>query len=275
MGTEIKEEINIDDSETKPKRKSTKSIVAKTTEDKETKNIEVAAAVEKPKGKTTKKTVEIEEIVEVAAKPKRKTKAKTEVIVEAEAKPTKKAKAEKTVVVEEIAEVTVKPKRKAKPEKEVIVPIEVVPETTPIIEAVAETGGDAKPKKKKKKHEHDHAVAVEVTQAVAESYVAKEAKETATEEIIEKVAEVIEEDTNTFKQFALNEKLLKAVNDLGYETPSPIQLKTIPLLLEGNDIVGQAQTGTGKTAAFALPALHRIEEKSNALQVLVLTHGKN
>jgi ATP-dependent RNA helicase DeaD len=263
MGTEIKEELNIDDSETKPKRKSTKKIVAKTTEEKETENIEVAAAAEKPKRKTTKKAVEIEEIVEVVAKPKRKTKAETEAIVEVEAKPAKKAKAEKAVVAEKVAEVAVKPKRKAKVEAETIAPIEIVAEETPIIEAIAETGGDAKPKKKKKKHEHDHAVAVEVSQSVAESYV--------TEAIIEKVEEVIEEDTNTFKQFALNEKLLKAVNDLGYETPSPIQLKTIPLLLEGNDIVGQAQTGTGKTAAFALPALHRIEEKSNALQVLVLT----
>jgi ATP-dependent RNA helicase DeaD len=78
------------------------------------------------------------------------------------------------------------------------------------------------------------------------------------------------EDANTFEQFELNESLLKTIKDLGYETPTPIQLKTIPLLLEGNDIVGMAQTGTGKTAAFALPSLHKIDTKSNKVQVLVL-----
>jgi ATP-dependent RNA helicase DeaD len=65
--------------------------------------------------------------------------------------------------------------------------------------------------------------------------------------------------TDSFDQFGLGEQLLKAISDVGYETPSPIQRKTIPLLLEGRDVVGQAQTGTGKTAAFALPILERLE----------------
>ncbi|HYP49771.1 MAG TPA: DEAD/DEAH box helicase, partial [Pyrinomonadaceae bacterium] len=64
-----------------------------------------------------------------------------------------------------------------------------------------------------------------------------------------------EMNENSFEQFGLSEELIKAINDVGYETPSPIQLKTIPLLLAGKDMVGQAQTGTGKTAAFALPIL--------------------
>lgn len=64
---------------------------------------------------------------------------------------------------------------------------------------------------------------------------------------------------------------MKAIKDLGYETPSPIQQKTIPLLLKKHDIVGQAQTGTGKTAAFALPVLQNIEVKSTQVQALVLT----
>jgi ATP-dependent RNA helicase DeaD len=85
----------------------------------------------------------------------------------------------------------------------------------------------------------------------------------------EKIEEV--ENTNTFSQFGLNDELMRAINDVGYETPSPIQLKTIPLLLEGKDIVGQAQTGTGKTAAFALPGLQKIDTKSSKVQVLVLT----
>ncbi|MEP6924162.1 MAG: DEAD/DEAH box helicase [Pyrinomonadaceae bacterium] len=74
-----------------------------------------------------------------------------------------------------------------------------------------------------------------------------------------------------FEQFGLSENLLKAINELGYEVPSPIQRKTIPLLLAGKDVVGQAQTGTGKTAAFALPMLERLDMQSKDIQVLVLT----
>ncbi len=75
----------------------------------------------------------------------------------------------------------------------------------------------------------------------------------------------------TFAQFGLSDELMKAVSDLGYEMPSPIQAKTIPLLLEGKDIIGQAQTGTGKTAAFALPTLQRIDTTTSKIQALVLT----
>jgi ATP-dependent RNA helicase DeaD len=75
----------------------------------------------------------------------------------------------------------------------------------------------------------------------------------------------------TFAEFELKDEILKAVRELGYEAPSPIQQKTIPLLLEGKDIIGQAQTGTGKTAAFALPVLQSIEVKSAEVQALVLT----
>jgi ATP-dependent RNA helicase DeaD len=75
----------------------------------------------------------------------------------------------------------------------------------------------------------------------------------------------------TFKEFGLIDELMKAIDDVGYETPSPIQLKTIPVLLEGRDIVGQAQTGTGKTAAFALPGLQKIDTSTSRVQLLVLT----
>jgi ATP-dependent RNA helicase DeaD len=64
---------------------------------------------------------------------------------------------------------------------------------------------------------------------------------------------------------------MKALKDVGYESPSPIQAKTIPLVMAGKDLVGQAQTGTGKTAAFALPLLSRIDLKKKIPQVLVLT----
>jgi ATP-dependent RNA helicase DeaD len=73
-----------------------------------------------------------------------------------------------------------------------------------------------------------------------------------------------------FSELGLAAPVLKALGDVGYETPSPIQQKTIPPLLEGRDVLGQAQTGTGKTAAFALPVLTRLDLKTAEPQVLVL-----
>ena len=64
-------------------------------------------------------------------------------------------------------------------------------------------------------------------------------------------------DAKTFADLGLNDAMLKALKEVGYETPSAIQAATIPLLLAGRDVVGLAQTGTGKTAAFALPILSR------------------
>jgi ATP-dependent RNA helicase DeaD len=81
---------------------------------------------------------------------------------------------------------------------------------------------------------------------------------------------VSNEDTVTFADLGLDAKVLKALDDVGYETPSPIQAATIPPLLAGRDVLGQAQTGTGKTAAFALPILARIDPKMAAPQALVL-----
>ncbi len=74
----------------------------------------------------------------------------------------------------------------------------------------------------------------------------------------------------SFRDLALIEPVLKALDDVGYETPSPIQAQTIPLILQGKDVLGQAQTGTGKTAAFALPILSKINLKQKDPQVLVL-----
>jgi len=74
----------------------------------------------------------------------------------------------------------------------------------------------------------------------------------------------------SFNQLALHKSLLKSLDEIGYETPSPIQSQTIPLLLDGKDLVGQAQTGTGKTAAFALPILSNLDIKQKDPQVLVL-----
>ena len=75
----------------------------------------------------------------------------------------------------------------------------------------------------------------------------------------------------TFADLPLSEAVIKAVQDVGYESPSPIQAQSIPYLLERRDLLGLAQTGTGKTAAFALPLLSNIDLKQRDPQVLVLT----
>ena len=80
----------------------------------------------------------------------------------------------------------------------------------------------------------------------------------------------VEEPETGFAALGLEPKILKALKDLGYERPSPIQEQTIPALLEGRDVVGLAQTGTGKTAAFALPILQRLERRHKTPQALVL-----
>ncbi|MDP7005493.1 MAG: DEAD/DEAH box helicase, partial [Phycisphaerales bacterium] len=79
-----------------------------------------------------------------------------------------------------------------------------------------------------------------------------------------------ENHKSPFEAFGLNSKLLKTVAELGYESPSPIQSESIPPLLDGRDILGQAQTGSGKTAAFALPLLSRLNIKQRSPQILVL-----
>jgi ATP-dependent RNA helicase DeaD len=73
-----------------------------------------------------------------------------------------------------------------------------------------------------------------------------------------------------FRDLSLHASVLKALDDVGYESPSPIQAATIPHLLGGTDVLGQAQTGTGKTAAFALPILSKIDLHESAPQALVL-----
>ena len=77
-------------------------------------------------------------------------------------------------------------------------------------------------------------------------------------------------ETITFDDLGLAPMVLAAVKAVGYETPSPIQAATIPFILAGRDLVGQAQTGTGKTAAFALPLLSRLDVNSRRTQALIL-----
>ena len=75
----------------------------------------------------------------------------------------------------------------------------------------------------------------------------------------------------TFSELGLAPEILEALHDVGYETPSPIQELAIPPLLEGNDVIGQAQTGSGKTAAFGLPMIQYIDPTDEEVQALVLT----
>ncbi|MCF6178175.1 MAG: DEAD/DEAH box helicase [Geopsychrobacter sp.] len=80
-----------------------------------------------------------------------------------------------------------------------------------------------------------------------------------------------EEQHPGFADLGLAPNIIKVIKEVGYETPSPIQVQSIPPLLEGRDLLGQAQTGTGKTAAFALPLLSKLELKNRTPQILVLT----
>ncbi|HKO26442.1 MAG TPA: DEAD/DEAH box helicase, partial [Solirubrobacteraceae bacterium] len=75
----------------------------------------------------------------------------------------------------------------------------------------------------------------------------------------------------TFADLGLDSDILDALHDVGYESPTPIQEQTIPPLLQGHDMIGQAQTGSGKTAAFGLPMLQYVNPGEPEVQGLVLT----
>jgi ATP-dependent RNA helicase DeaD len=77
--------------------------------------------------------------------------------------------------------------------------------------------------------------------------------------------------SKSFSELGLSEPTLQALRDVGYEAPSPIQEQAVPALLEGRDVIGQAQTGTGKTAAFGLPIMEYVDPSEPGVQALVLT----
>ena len=85
----------------------------------------------------------------------------------------------------------------------------------------------------------------------------------------------MEEKIIKFEDMQLSKKVLNAVRDMGFEEPSPIQAQTIPLALEGHDVIGQAQTGTGKTAAFGIPTIEQIDEKNKYIQALGTAARRN
>ena len=82
---------------------------------------------------------------------------------------------------------------------------------------------------------------------------------------------VNENEVTSFEDLHIEPKILKALQDMGFEEPSPIQKGAIPLALKGEDIIGQAQTGTGKTAAFGIPIIQSLNEKDRHVQALVMS----
>lgn len=74
----------------------------------------------------------------------------------------------------------------------------------------------------------------------------------------------------SFADLGLSQSTLQAISAVGFEEPTPVQVESVPILLSGRDLIGQAQTGTGKTAAFALPILERIQRGGKLPQALVL-----
>ncbi|MBO6239454.1 MAG: DEAD/DEAH box helicase [Butyrivibrio sp.] len=87
---------------------------------------------------------------------------------------------------------------------------------------------------------------------------------------LEKNVKSAEEEKVRYEESGLDEKILRAVSEMGFEYMSPIQKAAIPVMIEGKDIIGQAQTGTGKTAAFGIPLLHRVDPDNKHLQAVVL-----
>ena len=75
----------------------------------------------------------------------------------------------------------------------------------------------------------------------------------------------------TFEELQIVPEILRALNDMGFEEPTPIQKAAIPVALTGSDLIGQAQTGTGKTAAFGIPVLERIDTSKPSPQAVILS----
>ena len=73
-----------------------------------------------------------------------------------------------------------------------------------------------------------------------------------------------------FEELEVSEKIIRAVSDMGFEEMTPIQAQAIPIVLSGADIIGQAQTGTGKTAAYTIPMLEKIDAKKKCVQGIIL-----
>lgn len=148
---------------------------------------------------------------------------------------------------------------------------EVAEETSAIVEIVAPQIVDNEVQTEKPRKKASKARDAAPTKN-AEAPVAKTRKAKPVEAKVEETEpqENTDEDTPAFDELGLDESITRAISALGFETPTPIQARSIPLLLQGRDIIGQAQTGTGKTAAFALPMIQKIDVNRRETQALVL-----
>ena len=77
--------------------------------------------------------------------------------------------------------------------------------------------------------------------------------------------------TVLFEDLDLNPQILRAIKEMGFEEATPIQAQSIPAVMSGRDVIGQAQTGTGKTASFGIPVLHKVDPNNKKTQVIILS----
>ena len=137
----------------------------------------------------------------------------------------------------------------------------------PVAEVVPDA--DAKPTTKAAKKTAAEPVVAAVSAPVVEPAV-KPIVEPIVEAAAEPVAEPIVVQAAAFRALNLSEQTMRAIIEAGFEAPTPIQEQSIPVLLAGHDLIGQAQTGTGKTAAFALPMAEKLDATLNYPQAIVL-----
>jgi ATP-dependent RNA helicase DeaD len=192
----------------------------------------------------------------------------------------KSADAETPPVIEAVEEEAAKPKRTRKKAAEE--PTDgIAAEAAPVMEAVdapeAPPLTEEEPKPKRTRAKKADAEPKSLLEIAGEkpSTEAADAVAEPTDEVMEVAAQApapaeAEDGASTFASLGLSDALLKSIAAVGYEEPTPIQLATIPLLLEGRDVIAQAQTGSGKTAAFGLPIIETINPKLRHVQALVL-----
>lgn len=132
----------------------------------------------------------------------------------------------------------------------------------PIVETISEGSTEKPVRKPRKPRETDEVKLAEGQESLAP---------TTTEEVAPEEAVATQPAGPTFADLGLSEALLKSLRDVGYEAPSPIQEITIPAMLRGVDVIAQAQTGSGKTAAFGLPIIEELDGRDRNVQALILT----
>ncbi len=219
----------------------------------EPKVIELPAMEVAPDTAKTKSEAAQELTTEAGAKPARKTTAKsaTKSTAKASSEPAAEAKmdavAPTNAVAPPAAETAGKPAAKSAAKTTGKASVEAKAE--PVVEMTAEPA--AKPKMKAE------AVAAPIAEPVAEADA-------------EPIVEPVIEPAAAFRVLNLSEPTMRAIIESGFEAPTPIQAQSIPILLAGHDLIGQAQTGTGKTAAFALPLAEKLDATQNHVQAIIL-----